>query len=480
MPGRVVIIGGGFAGFRAAVSLVDAGCVVTLVDNRAQLGGRARSFPDPATGELVDNGQHLFLSGYERTLAFLERLGTRDQVVFQDRLRVKFAEAGGKQYHLDCPNLPAPFHLIGGLLGLSSIPFVDKLRLVQMWREIRQPHLNPLGTPSPEAGEGRGEVSFPDESVARWLSRMGQGPRARKLFWDPLTIAALNELPEAASAIGLTEVLRVLMTKPAAQSRLGMARVGLSQLYAEPAARLISESGGKVISGKTVQSLAVGSGKIDAVVLADGTRIEADAVIAAIPPMALRKLLEQSALGGQTLLGQKGSDPIEKSPVIPSKEGIHNLSRFGSSPILSVNLWIEPIEGLPAEPFVAMIGTEFQWLFKKAGYFSLILSAAHHLLDYTNEQLAELALSDLKACFPSMPEICLIRSQVVREREATVSLGVGAESLRPGPKTGLPNFFLAGDWTATGLPATIESAVLSGEFSAELLLLSLRGDPSSC
>lgn len=438
---RIVVIGGGFAGFRAAVSLADAGYAVTVVDNRAQLGGRARSFPDPATGEPVDNGQHLFLSGYERTLAFLERLGTRNQVVFHDRLRVGFVEAGGKQYHLDCPNLPAPFHLIGGMFGLGSIPLADKLRLIQIYLDViaRRP---------------QGSTRQSDESVAQWLSRMGQGSRARKLFWDPLTIAALNELPETASAVGLKAVLRVLMTKPAAQSRLGMARVGLSDLYAEPAVRLIRKSGGEIISGKTVQSIVVGNGKIKAVVLADGIRIEADAVIAAIPPMALRKLLENSSA-----LSAYSGDPDA-------------LLKFGSSPILSVNLWIEPSTKLPAELFVAMIGTEFQWLFKKAGYFSLILSAAHHLLDWTNEQLVELALHDLKACFPSMSEIRLIRSQVVREREATVSLGVGTKSLRPGPKTCLTNFFLAGDWTATGLPATIESAVISGESAAQFLLVS--------
>ncbi len=428
MSRRVVIIGGGFAGFRAAVSLADAGYAVTVVDNRAQLGGRARSFVDPATGEVVDNGQHLFLSGYERTLAFLERLGTRDQVVFHDRLRVGFAEAGGKQYHLNCPNLSAPFHLIGGLLGLTSIPLTDKLRLIQIYADLS---------------------NLVDESVAQWLSRMGQGPRARKLFWDPLTIAALNELPEIASAVGLKAVLRVLMTKPAAQSRLGMARVGLSDLYAAPAVRLISQLGGQVISGKTVQSIIIRDSKVEAVLLADGTRFETDAVIAAIPPLALRKLLENSSA-----LSVYPGDP-------------DTLLKFGSSPILSVNLWVDPGTALPEESFVAMIGTEFQWLFKKTGYLSLIVSAAHHLLDWTNEQLVELALRDLKNCFPLMDGVRLIRSQVVREREATVSLGVGMESLRPSSKTRLPNFFLAGDWTATGLPATIESAVVSGEFAAQ-------------
>ncbi len=451
--GHVVIIGGGFAGLRAAVSLADAGARVTVLESRAMLGGRARSFTDPATGEVVDNGQHLFLAGYHRTLAFLDRLGTRDQVIFQDRLRVSFIEPGEKSFLLDCPPLPAPLHLIGGLLGLRSIPVRDKLRLLNIWREIaRTPH----PSPSPQRGEGRGE----GETVAQWLARAGQGKEIRRLFWDPLTIAALNEDPTKASAVGLKRVLQTMMGEPWPNARLGMSAVGLTDLYGAPARRIIEEKGGQVRLNRPAAGLELDGNRVKAVRLADGSRIEADAVISSLPPAALLKLLTGST-----------------GYVVPGTL-VQNLRKFSSSPILSVNLWLSP--PVTQELFVALIGCRFQWLFNKqailklaglnAGYVSLIISAAADFLDRPNEELVRMAVEDLQRCFPASGPVAPTRSQVVRERDATVSLTPETERLRPGPRTALANLFLAGDWTATALPATLESAVLSGESAAELVV----------
>ena len=441
MKRHIVILGGGFAGLRAAVSLADAGARVTLLESRNSLGGRARSFADPATAEVVDNGQHLFLSGYHRTLAFLDRLGTRGQIVFQDRLRVRFAEPGGKVWVLDCPPLPAPFHLIGGLLGLQGIPLRDKLRLFEIWKDLKG---SGTGVPDPTGSE----------TVEQWLARMGQGKKSRRLFWDPLTIAALNEDPRKASAAGLKQVLRTMMGESWPNARLGMSAVGLSDLYGSPARRIIEEKGGQVHLNRPATGLDLDGNRVKAVRFADGSRIEADAVISSVPPAALLKLLPPSAPGCAELAA--------------------SLARFESSPILSVNLWLD--RPVTEELFVALIGCRFQWLFNKqailkraglsAGYVSLIISAADGFLDLPNEDLVRKAVEDLEACFPSAGPVKPLRSQVVREREATVSLTPETEKLRPGYKTPLANLFLAGDWTATGLPATIESAVVSGERAA--------------
>ena len=431
---HVVVIGGGFAGLRAAVTLADAGVRVTVLESRNGLGGRARSFTDPATGEVVDNGQHLFLGGYHRTLAFLERLGTRGRIRFQERLKVSFVRPGGAVSVLDCPEARAPGHLFLGMLRLSGIPILDRLSLWRVWRET--------GRPGPE------------ETVERWLTRLGQGARSRAAFWDPFVLAALNERPEIASASGLKRVLSTLMNEPWPNSRLGMATVGLSDLYTEAARRLIEQSGGSIQVNRPAARLQVQAGRVEGVRLADGTRIDADAVISAVPPAAFLRLLPEG---------------------IPECEELARpLRRFMSSPILSVNLWLDrPVTG---ELFVALIGCRFQWLFNKqailrlagipAGYVSLILSAARDCLDRPNEELIQMALEDLRACFPQETGPNLVRAQVVREREATVSLTPETEPLRPGPRANLRDLFLAGDWTATGLPATIESAVVSGESAA--------------
>ena len=440
----IVVIGGGFSGLRAAVVLVDAGHRVTVLESRVGLGGRARSFTDPATDEVVDNGQHLFLGGYHRTLAFLSRLGTRDRLVFQDRLKVSFVEPGGKVFTLDCPPVSPPWHLILGVMRLPGIRFLDKLRLWQVWREVRR-------------SNGSGS-SAAEETVEGWLERLGQGERSRAIFWDPLTIAALNEDPGKACAAGLKRVLFSLMAQPPEDARLGMAAVGLSDLYTEQARRIIEEKGGQVILNRPVAGLEIQGERVRAVRFADGTLLEAEAVISAVPPWVLLRILPDPSAAGESL-------------------GCA-LQRFSISPIVSVNLWLD--RPVTDALFVALIGCRYQWLFNKAAilslagmqanYVSLIISAAYDFIDRPNEELVRVALEDLRACFPAAVHAQLTHSQVVREREATVSLTVKTEKLRPGPCTALRNLFLAGDWTATGLPATVESAVVSGEACGEEVL----------
>ncbi len=430
------------AGLRAAVSLADAGERVTLLESRIGLGGRARSFTDPATGEVIDNGQHLLLAGYRHTLSFFDRLGTSNRILFQERLKVSFVSPGGGTAVLDCPPAPAPWHMILGIFRFSGLPWKERLSLGRVWHELG-------------LSGGRRDR----ETVRQWLDRLGQGQRSRELFWDPLTIAALNESPEKAGAAGLKRVLKTMMAEPWPNARLGMATVGLSDLYSDQARRVIEGKGGQIHLNRPAAGFETDEDRILRVRFADGTSIEADAVISTLPPLALLKIL----------------------PEIPLLSDLaHVLRRFESSPILSINLWLD--KPVTQELFVAMIGCRFQWLFNKqamlrlagirAGYVSLIASAAYDLLDRPNEELVRIALQEIEACFLGVGPLKPTRTQVVRERDATVSLTPETEKLRPVPKTPMRNLFLAGDWTATGLPATIESAVLSGELAASAVLAS--------
>ena len=447
---RVVIIGGGFAGLKAAVSLADAALQVTVLESRVGLGGRARSFQDPATGEIVDNGQHLFLAAYRETIEFLNRLGTQESLVFQDRLQVDFVQAGGGTFRLDCPALASPWHLLVGMARLPSLCLQDKLGLRRIFQAV-----------SSFECAGAGAEALDQQTVEEWLTRMGQSQRSRTTFWDPLTIATLNELPSRASALGLVTVLRTMLRRPSKEACLGVSSVGLTDLYAASAQKILLDKGGQVMVNSSAAGLELRGDRVTGVRLVNGTILPADWVISAVGPQALVRILPAIVRAG---------DPA-----------LQALDRFQTSPILSVNLWLDrPVtEAL----FVGLIGTRMQWLFNKpailrqagitANYLSLIVSAAHDLLDQPNERLVEIALADLRACFPAAAAATVIRSQVVRERDATVSLTVGTNSWRPAQRIRTPNLLLAGDWTATGLPATIESAVLSGRLCAEELLKGL-------
>ncbi len=437
----VIVIGGGFAGLSAAVRLADSGVRVLLLEAKSSLGGRARSFVDPTAREVVDNGQHLFLGAYQETLRFLDRLGTRDRLVFQKRLRVTFVEPGGRTHRLSCPMLPAPWHLLVGMANLSSLSLRDKWSLRRIGHAL--------------ANGGTSSPGLDRLTVEEWLTRWNQSERSRRCFWYPLAVATLNEDPSRASAVGFVAVLRVLWTQPWSQARLGMAVTGLSDLYTEQAKRIIEQKGGAVFLNRPVAGLEIEGDGVQAVRLANGDALTAQHVVSALPPSILCRILPVSFLEG---------DPV-----------FRHLKGFSTSPIVSINLWLD--RPVTTQPFVGMIGARIQWLFNKsailgrgASYLSLIVSAASPYVDQPNERIVAIAWEDLISCFPRLKGVRMLRAQVVREREATVSLTPETEPHRPGPRTPLKNLFLAGDWTATGLPATIESAVVSGRACAEAIL----------
>ncbi len=450
-PPRVIVIGGGFAGLRTAVSLADAGLPITVVEGRNSLGGRARSFTDPVTGEVVDNGQHLFIAAYRQTRQFLGRLSTEDRLVFQDRLRVKFAEAGGRTHLLDCPDVPSPWHLFFGMLRLGSLTLRDKLALARFFRVVAK--FDPAG---------KSRFLLDEQTVEEWLTHLGQSERSRRFFWYPLAVATLNELPEKASAFGLAVVLKEMLYAPSADARLGVPSVGLSELYTPAAKEIIESAGGRVLLNSPVASIEIRGGRVCGVRLAGGALLECDALVSAVPPSALNRLLSSQISSGDSAFGF--------------------LTEFRTAPIVSVNLWLD--KPVTDDLFVGLIGTKMvQWLFNKpaileragirTNYIALIISAAYREIDLSNEQLIAGSLADLCSCFPQLKGVKVVRSQVVREREATVSFSPGMEKHRPGCRTGVANLFLAGDWIDTGLPATIESAVVSGFRCAEALLKEL-------
>ena len=371
MSDEVIIIGGGFAGLAAGVALAEAGKRVCLLEQKPYLGGRARSFRDPTTGSVVDNGQHLFMGCYHSTVRFLKTLGTLDRLQFQPRLAVSFLDRDGSLTRLDCPDWPSPWHLLLGVLRSASFSFKQKLEVLRLGKDIRVAGQNS----APSAGE----------SVTAWLGRRGQSEGLQRNFWDLLCIAAMNEDPHIASAQLFERVLRLALFSSAADSRLGIARVGLSECYTAAAAAFIEARGGRVQTGCGVKQTQIVDGACRGVELAGGEKIEGVPVISAVPWHHLAVMLP--------------GDLVRRDPFFAAAVALR------PAPIISINLWFDgPITDLE---FAGLRGTTIQWLFNKSRilgasdhYVSLVLSGAHEHLSRSKEELLAIAVRELGDMLP--------------------------------------------------------------------------------
>jgi hydroxysqualene dehydroxylase len=441
-PLHIAVLGGGFAGLAAAVSLTARGERVTLIEARRGLGGRAASFVDEPSGEVVDNGQHLLMACYRDTRAFLDTIGTSRHVRFQPRLHVEYLEPGGTRARLRAAPLPAPWHMLAGMMTLRGLGTRDRAALIAAGPALRR-----LADPAACA-------ELETVTVSAWLDRLGQTESLRRLLWHPLAIATLNAPPSSAPASLLACVMREAFLTGREASGLGLATVGLSQLYAEPARQWLTGRGARVITGAPATELKVTGDTVRSVVLRDGEEVAADRFISAMPPAALARL-------GVPLPG---------------------LDRFGTSSIVSINLWPErPLRALESIDFAAVLDRGIQWVFNKgrilgdgASHLAVVISAAADLEGRSGGDLAARAWDDLCACVPEARGVALKRHLVVRERAATFAASVETEPLRPGTRSPYRNLLLAGDWTMRGMPATIEAAVRSGQMAAKSLFSEYR------
>lgn len=433
----VVILGGGFAGLSCGVALSAQGARVALLEKKPHLGGRAYSFRDAETGDVVDNGQHLFMGCYRETRAFLAEIGAAERLSFARDIRVDFVDAAGGRDTLSCPSwLGAPLHLAAGVLGLKGLSIADKLGLLRLDRYLKKARKRPAMPPELDC-----------LTVRQWLGSLGQSRRIQERLFDPIALGALNDDPGLAAATGFAQVLTHAFYQDVEGSRLGLATVGLSDLYVEAAQRFIESRGGRVLLSRKVRVVEKGG-----VVCEDGSEFKAGAIVSTLPPWDLLKLDLPAPLRGDW----RGLKP---------------------APIVSISLWLD--RSVMEEPLLGLLGAQIQWAFNKSKilslkgdgqYLALVISGAHGHVSADPKELLEIARHDLARCLPAFQKAKINRWKVVKEPFATLSPVPGADAMRSGAASAEPDFFFAGDWTQTGLPATIESAVLSGRRAAKLIL----------
>jgi len=454
-----IVIGGGFAGLSAASRLAGAGARVLVLDARPRLGGRATAFVDRATGEMVDNGQHVLFGCYHETLAFLQHVGAEDGVRLQPALRVPFVDADGVVTELRCPPLPAPLNLLAAVLDWPALGWRDRLSVFKLAGPVRLARR----LVERERAERRGAhpgtppmvVASPGETVETWLRLNGQGDAIRERLWNPLAIAALNQSPAEAAASSFVRVLAGLFGTDPQDAAIGLPARPLHLMYAEPARAFVEARGG-VVRTSAIASVLVDGDRLRAVDV-EGDRFLARTVIAAVPWYALAPLVVRT-----------GAVPPALAATLDAA------THLESRPIVTVNLWYDRV--VMDEPFVGLLGTSMHWVFDKraafggsASHLSVVASGARDLVGRSNQELVSGAAREIGRALPRAGAARLMRGTVIREKRATFSLAPG-QPARPATRTAVAGFLLAGDWIETGLPGTIESAVVSGHRAAEAAL----------
>jgi len=437
-----IVIGAGFAGLSAAVRLTRRGAKVLVLEARSRLGGRATAFHDRETGELVDNGQHVLLGCYTETFAFLQDIDALDHVAIEPSLAVTMIDSLGRRSRLSCPPLPPPLHLLAGVIEWSAMGWKDRFAILRMRTPLK------LARRELE-GSARRIAASPGETVENWLIRNGQTARLREMLWNPLALAALNQPPDQAGAPAFARVLAEMFGRDPKAAAIALPTRPLHLMYAEPARTYLESHGGSVRTGSPAQIRVDGGGV--AAVSSGGDQWRADTVISAVPWHAF----------GELIAGDLS--PLAKT--------IERARATTSSPIVTVNLWFD--RPLFDEPFVGLPGRRMQWVFDKrtvfggdAAHLSLVSSGASPLVTLANQDLIRLAFDEILDAFPAARRCHLLRATVVREPHASFSLAPG-QPARPDTVTPVRGLYLAGDWIATGLPATIESAVRSGHRAAD-------------
>ena len=454
---HVVVIGAGCAGLAAGVRLASQGVRVTVIEEAPRLGGRATAFTDKESGLRLDNGQHALFGCYRETYSFLRAIGTAHLAPLDAALTLTMADAQGRASTLVCPSLRPPLHLVRGVLSWNAIPIRDRpaaLRLAGlMWRVRRD-------------GPAAAAAWVPSHlTVVDWLRQQGQPSSLCDWLWHPLAYAALNQDPAVAAAQPFVRVVAELFGSSPGASSIGLPSVPLDQLYAEPAARFIEAHGGAVRRRVSARVELDPSGGPPRVLVGDEV-LTPGAVISAVPWHALARLWPDPA-------------PSSLASIIDAA------NRMGSAPIVTVNLWFD--RPVMSERQIGLVGTAFHWVFEKKRpqrsslisgknsevvFYSMVASGAEGLLRQSNEDLAALAERELRMCLRGAASAVCLRSLVVREARATFSLAPDAPP-RPPAETPVPGFFLAGDWTDTGLPGTIESGVVSGHRAADAAMIVL-------
>jgi zeta-carotene desaturase len=485
-PYSVAVAGGGLAGLAAACALSDAGFRVTLFEKRPFLGGRASSWEHPGTGEVVDNCQHVLFRLCTNLMEFYHRIGVADQIRWYDEMT--FIEPGGRTSVMKSSPLPAPLHTAPSFWQFKFLSVADKFSISRA--------LIPL-TLTEQRDTG--------ESFQTWLTRHHQTQNAIDRFWNPILVSALSEDLDLISVSAAAQVVRMSMMSPNAR-QMGVPTVPLTDLY-NKAGDYIRARGGEIHFRQPIEGFTATESRVH-LQLRNQEETKQKEVAAKDAAGAPSKL----CLGGDFdfLILALPFDALDKVlPQTPDSASLREkITHFETAPITGIHLWFD--RQISDLDHAVLLDRTIQWMFHKSrlqpmrtqpknsgqgqereghdfsravkasnengalapeagSYIELVVSSSKSLIDKSRAEIVDLALAEVREFFPSAREATLIKSTVIKEVNATYSPRPGIDAHRPTAITPWPRVFLAGDWTVTGWPATMEGAVRSGYQAAEAL-----------
>lgn len=417
---KVLILGGGLAGLSTAVHLAKNKIPSTIIEASPKLGGRAFSFDVPEHRDVVDNGQHILMGCYNHTFDYLKTTGALDKLDFQDKLGVVFVDDNGIQFRLRAKSQLYPINLVYAILNYDAIGIFERLKIVKFFIKL----------------------FFSDErklrnlNVREWLEREGQTESNIKNLWEILAVGTMNSSLQQTSAKTFARVLKEIFFNGNKASTIVLPKTGLSQLFCEDAENFVIKNGGSIQYSERVQSVKIENGKIIAVITNKSSYTDFDYVISSLPPYALKRL--------------DGADKILQG----------DFPEFNYSTIMSIHIWLS--ENPFKEKFYGLIDSPIHWLFNHQKYISLTVSNANEFNQLTKQETINIAFSELEKHFPFFYRSSIQDFKIIKEKRATFVPDSQTESIRENITSNLENLKLAGDWTDTKLPATIEGAIKSG------------------
>lgn len=439
----IIVLGGGLAGIAATVRCLKHGIRPTLVERRPYLGGRAFSFSDRSSGEEIDNGQHVILGACHQFLELVKELGTADQIDLEPTLNVPVSHAG-RTSHLKASRI---FGNVAALLRYRHLSLSERFGVVRLMAGLK------FSTPQPHEANHAKSISF-----AEWLTSRGQSDAAIARFWSLFILPVFNCKIEEVAAYDAIEFTRAYLIGSAADAAIGYPKRGLSTLIGDPAERLLHSSGAELLTNVRIEELAIQANDVLEVRLSNGASMQSNAVIACLAPNALSRILPNNDQRFESLNAQL--DAIEYSPIV------------------AVHLWYE--RPVMSEHVTAFTDLGLQWVFNDTAlrrsssderqHIVVSLSGADEWAAMTKTEVLNEIQRCMKIALPKVGETRLLKSSIAKTLEATIKVKPNSHAQRLDAQTPVLGLFLAGDWTNTGLPATMEGAVQSGNVAADLAI----------